>query len=124
MKKKLKHYPLQTSENTVTVPDYKRIFKDMISIRYPDKELLCAAILTKDQLTRMDVIALNNIITGKVDRYRFAENQRLKSYDKQSVFRILKFQKDNRLNNSQLARHFKISRNTITKWKRIFVNNI
>jgi hypothetical protein len=35
---------------------------------------------------------------------------------------MLDYQKKNKLTNSQLAKHFKLSRNTVTKWKRLFVS--
>ena len=63
------------------------------------------------------VLKINNIIFFD----GFSESQKFKSYDRQTIFEILDYQKKYKLNNSQLARHFKLSRNTITKWKRIFL---
>lgn len=48
-------------------------------------------------------------------------NKKHRSYSKSDIIKILNHQKKNQLNNSQLARHFGLSRNTVTKWKRLFL---
>ncbi len=102
-------------------PDYHKIYMDMIRIRYPEKASKCNPILQKGSLNRMDVIRLNTIISGnKTEKIR--ENQKLKSYDKKTIMHILDYQKKHGLNNIQLARHFKMSRNTVAKWKKLFLN--
>lgn len=68
----------------------------------------------------MDVIKLNKIISESHSRSEQEFNQKLRSYDFQSIMDILEYQKKNQLNNSQTALHFKISRNSITKWKRLY----
>lgn len=110
----------------MSTPDYRKIYQDMIRMNYPEKALLCSNILQKSTITRMDMIRLNNIITGNEDKVRIRYNQKLKSYDKKTIMYILDYQKKNRLNNVQLAKHFRLSRNTITRWKKIFFtgNNI
>lgn len=47
-------------------------------------------------------------------------NQKYRSYDKATIIEILNYQKKNSLNNTQLSNHFKLSRNTVTKWKTLF----
>ena len=59
---------------------------------------------------------LNEIIFGKK-----TENQKFKSYKRSDILKILDYQKKYKLNNSQLANHFNISRNTVTKWKKMFL---
>jgi hypothetical protein len=102
------------------IPDYRRIYRDMIRIKYPEKAGLCQAILSKNTLERMDVIRLNTIITGSANGENIRYNQKLKSYDKSTILRILDYQKKHRLNNTQLAAHFRLSRNSVTKWKKLF----
>jgi len=102
-------------------PNYKRLFQDMISKKYPDKECLCKHILTKETITTFDVIELSKIISRKNNSI-LGLNQKFKAYDKKAIFIILEYQKINRLNNSQTAKHFDISRNTITKWKRLYIS--
>lgn len=55
----------------------------------------------------------NEIIFGKK-----TENQKFKSYKRSDILKILDYQKKHKLNNIQLAKHFKMSRNTITKYKK------
>lgn len=102
-------------------PDYLKIYRDMIRIKYPDKEAVCSKILDKSEIGFLDIIRLNTLIAGQPDRERSQENQKLKSYDKRTILQILDYQKKHRLNNTQLAGHFKLSRNTVTKWKKLFL---
>lgn len=99
-------------------PDYKRIYSDIIRKKFPEKMLLCNQILNKKKLSVMDVIELNSKIFSATDNETLIFNQTHKAYDKASILQILDYQKKNRLNNQQLANHFKLSRNTITKWKK------
>lgn len=103
------------------LPDYKKIYEDMIFMQYPDKSELCSFILSKEKLNPLDIIRLNDLITGISCNEKSAENQKLKSYDEESIFKMLTFQKKHNLNNARLAEHFKVSRNSIAKWKKIFI---
>ncbi|WP_080777846.1 hypothetical protein [Chryseobacterium phocaeense] len=98
----------------INSPDYKKIYQDILRKKYPEKTEACTTILKKKQLTSMDVVLLNEIIFGKESII----NQPHKSYDCNTIHEILNFQIKNQLNNSQLAKHFKLSRNTILKWKK------
>lgn len=103
-------------------PDYKKIFNDMIQMKYPEKEEECKSILNKKELSSLDILNINKKIFGTEDKETQIFNQSHRSYDKETVLEILKHQKKNRLNNSELARDIKMSRNTITKWKKIFAS--
>lgn len=106
----------------ISNPDYKRIYTDIIDIKYPDKKTECEFLLNKPNLSVLDVIELNSRIFGIVpDRSTEIFNQKLRSYRRADILKILDYQKKHRLNNSQLAKHFKLSRNTITKWKKVFL---
>lgn len=56
-------------------------------------------------------------IINHQNKYTNKFNQRRKSYSHKSIQKILQYQKDNKLNNAETARHFKMSRNTLKKWK-------
>ncbi|AZB24355.1 MULTISPECIES: helix-turn-helix domain-containing protein [Chryseobacterium] len=103
------------------IPDYKQIYTDIIQERFPEK-LTDTAIRHKlERLnSAIEVLKFNQLIFGEPDYAVGFNNQRLRSYDEDSVLEILRYQKKNGLNNIQLSHHFKISRNTITKWKAIF----
>ncbi len=47
-------------------------------------------------------------------------NQKLRSYNEEDILRILQYQKNHNMNNLQVAERFGLSRNTMTKWRRLF----
>lgn len=106
-----------------SAPDYKKIYTDIIFKKYPDKYKFCDAILQKDVLSALDVIQLNGIIFTCEDKETSKFNQKHRSYDKASIEKILEFQKRNRYTNTQMADEFKISRNSIAKWKKYLSGN-
>jgi len=98
----------------ITKPNYKRIYSDILLKKYPEKKDEMISLLEKQNFSGLDVIWLNEKIFG-------SDSPRHRSYHKSDILQILDYQKKHSLNNSQLANHFKISRNTITKWKKTFV---
>lgn len=100
-------------------PNYKKIYTDIVEIKYPHKKESCAAILAKKELQTIDVIRLNEKIFGgsKLD------NQKYRTYDAPTIQQILDYQKKNQLNNTQLAKHFQLSRNTVAKWKNTYLKD-
>lgn len=103
-----------------TPPNYKRIYTDLIKKKHPEKEISCKSILKKEKLSALDIIKVNQIIFGSTNKDAEADNQKHRSYNKSAIVEILKYQKKNNLNNSQLAIHFKLSRNTVAKWKKMY----
>ncbi|MET3035944.1 helix-turn-helix domain-containing protein [Chryseobacterium sp. NRRL B-14859] len=97
-------------------PNYKKLYTDILDWKYPEKKEICAEVLKKRKLEALDVITLNEMIFGDSK-----SNQRHKSYDKNSILEILDYQKKNSCSNTELSLLFKMSRNTITKWKRMYV---
>jgi hypothetical protein len=98
-------------------PDYKRIYSDLIELKHPEKKEKCKAILSKEQLSSIDIIKINGIIFGYTTE-NISINQRHRSYDKETIQQILDYQKNNNLSDIQVADHFMISRNTVAKWKK------
>ncbi|SHF41082.1 hypothetical protein SAMN02787100_1916 [Chryseobacterium sp. OV279] len=74
-------------------PDYKKIYSDMITKKFPDKKKSCEKILSKQELSVMDVIVLNSLIFGTVGNQNYDFNQKCRSYDKKTIFFILDYQK-------------------------------
>ena len=101
-------------------PNYRRIYSDILN-KHPEKKAECHPLLKKENLSVLDIIELNKIIFGIVDKQKQAENQKHRSYSKSDILSILDYQKKHKLNNIQLARHFGLSRNTVAKWKKTFV---
>ncbi len=102
-------------------PDYKRIYTDILDNKFPHKENECKTLLEKEDLSVLDIIELNRKIFGAVSRQTEDFNQKHRSYNKSDILQILEYQKKHKLNNSQLANHFKQSRNSVTKWKKVFL---
>ena len=103
-----------------TTPDYRRIFEDIIDLKYPQKKESCSKILNKNDLSFLDIIKLNNMIFDDPNSSGDRINQQYRSYNTDAILEILEYQQKNKLNNSQLANHFKLSRNTVTKWRKMF----
>lgn len=102
-------------------PNYKQIYRDILAKKFPSKEKECEKLLQKEHLSALDVIELNRKIFGIVNAEVEHFNHRHRSYKRSDILQVLDYQKKHQLNNSQLATHFKLSRNTITKWKKMFV---
>jgi DNA-binding transcriptional regulator YiaG len=105
-------------QKIASMPNYQSIYKDMIEQKFPDKLDDCKKIIEKASLCALDVILLNKIIFGEKVQETERFNQRHRSYDEKSIIKILDYQKKHELNNIQLARVYKLSRNTIAKWKK------
>lgn len=104
-----------------TKPNYQKIYKDLITKKYPDIEGKCQSILAKKDLSVMDIIKLNQLILPEDIRHDGSiSSQKHRSYDKETILQFLKYQEENDMNNKELALHFRLSRNSITKWKRLF----
>lgn len=115
-------YTKNVTKNTMeNIPDYKRIYTDIINEKYPEKKDTFKIILSKNKLSLFDVINCNRMLVDREDESTFIFNQKLHSFGPQSILEILDYQKRHRCTNTELARHFKLSRNTITKWKKLLI---
>lgn len=103
-----------------TYPNYRVIYNDIISKNHPNKKQECNNILSKEEISMLDVIKLNHIIFGIQDKKTIEFNQKHRSYDQNTIIEILDYQEKNSMNNTELANHFKLSRNTVAKWKKHF----
>lgn len=102
-------------------PDYKQIYTDLLTEKFPEKLAEDHIINKLDNLhSAIDVLKLNQLIFGEQEYREQVNNRRLRSYDEDSIIKILRYQRENNLSNIQLSNHFKMSRNTITKWKLLF----
>lgn len=102
-------------------PDYKLIYTDIIKEKYPHKiNDLQIKYKIENIHNVLDILALNEFIFGETNLNSESENQKLRTYDKNSILKILLYQKTHNLNNTEVSNHFKMSRNTLTRWKEIF----
>ena len=107
------------AEQEPMIPNYKNIYLDIISKKFPSKTDTYEKILSKKILSNYDVIVLNKELFPNAKNQ--TENQKLKSYTKETILKILDYQKAKKLNVTELARHFSISRNTIAKWRKTYI---
>ncbi|WP_223605521.1 helix-turn-helix domain-containing protein [Chryseobacterium sp. OSA05B] len=101
-------------------PNYKRIYSDIIDQKFPHKKLECEKLLKKKMLCAVDIIELNTRIFGATDQDIKKVNKKLRSYNRTDILHVLDYQKNHKMNNMQVAEHFGLSRNTMTKWRRMF----
>lgn len=95
---------------------------DLLKTNFPDKVDTYSNLLTKKKLSVLEVIKLNEaIFEGSKNTEDQKQNQRYRAYDKDSILEILTYQKKYRLNNTQLAIHFRLSRNTVIAWRKRFI---
>lgn len=101
-------------------PNYTRIYQDIIEKKYPEKKEKCLHLLEKKKLTTREIILINTIIFGGEKISGIVESSsKFRSYDLETIKYILQYQLINKLNNTQTASYFKISRNTLAKWKKM-----
>ncbi|MBB6371146.1 helix-turn-helix domain-containing protein [Chryseobacterium shigense] len=101
-------------------PNYRQIYTDIINIKFPDKKDRYKDWLGKKELTFIDILQLENKIFGLHNENSVKASQKHRSYTESDILEILDYQKKNKLNNSQLANYFKLSRNSVGKWKKMF----
>ncbi len=102
---------------TLASINYNRIYKDLLTKKYPEKLDELKDILKQDTLSEFDVLFIDKTISP--DHYGNSGKQR--SYCKTTILKILDYQSTHALNNTQLAQHFDVSRNTIAKWRCLFI---
>ncbi len=98
-------------------PDFRLIYSDIIHKEKPENMAEYQELLTKKHLSVIDILELNKKIFGGSEK----ASQKYRSYNKSDILHILKYQKKNNLNNIQLAKHFKLSRNSVARWKKMFI---
>ena len=102
------------SQEVSNGPDYAKIFRDMAAKRNIDTT---AALPQKKSYSSIDVININEKLFAKQTKESFAFNQKHRAYDKKTIELLLTYQHRHELSNSEMARLFKLSRNTLSRWK-------
>ncbi|ASW74657.1 hypothetical protein IQ37_04590 [Chryseobacterium piperi] len=105
-------------------PNYSKIYQDMLQLEYPDKlkEPKIKELLKKLNTTE-DVLNLNERLFEQ-SRERAQNNQKLKTYDKKTMLKLLQYQKKHGFSTSYMSKTYKISRTTIAKWRKNFEEEI
>lgn len=111
---------VEKTSKKVAGPNYSRIYRDLIEKKFPEKLQEYKVMLSKDNLTYFEIVRLNELLFGKRNKEQEFQEQRYKAYDKQTILKIIKYQSQNKLNDQEIATRFKLSRNTIRGWKKVF----
>ncbi|MDH2208451.1 MULTISPECIES: helix-turn-helix domain-containing protein [Empedobacter] len=99
-------------------PNYKQIYFDLVVEKFPTKLKFVKNFLEKESFSSLDIIRVNKIIFNtsyNIDH----ENQKHRAYEKSDIIYMLNYQEEHKLSNSTVAKHFKVSRNSISKWKKM-----
>lgn len=102
-----------------SLPDYKKIYEDIIKKKCPEKYSQCESLLNKNKISAIDVLLINEMVFGKTDESAIL-NRKHKHYDYDSIITILDYQKKNNLTNTEISKQFDLSRNTVTRWRKEF----
>ncbi len=105
-------------------PNYKKIYHDMLKLEHPEKlkDPKIRELLDKLHTTE-DVLNFNEKIFEQ-SKESEKNNQRLKTYDKKTMFKLLQYQQKHGFSTSYMSRKYKISRTTISNWKKTFEEEI
>lgn len=105
-----------------TTPNYKNIYTDIICKKYTENKEELLPLLEKKKWTSLDIITIDNKLCALSKKYtNHYEDQKFRSYDKNTILKILDYQKKHNFNNITIAKEFNLSRNTLCKWKKIFI---
>lgn len=98
--------------------NYKRIYGDLLKKKFPEKLAEFQHLLNQDTLGELDVVKMSKTLSSALETN--IRNGKHKSYSPSTIQKILGYQQTNHLNNTELAQHFSISRNTVAKWRRLY----
>lgn len=115
---------VEKASKRIALPNYIKMYRDLIEKKFPERLNEFKVTLDKENLTSLEVIELNDLLFGKKSKEQEVHEHKYRAYDKQTILRIIRYQRQHQLNDKDLALHFKLSRNTIARWKRIFRNYI
>lgn len=105
-------------------PNYSKIYHDLLLEEYPEKlKDVKVKELLKNLNTSEEVIKFNEKIFEQSKESQ-ENNQKLRTYDKATMLKILKYQKEHGFSSNYISKQYKISRTTIAKWKKICENEI
>ncbi|WP_415325724.1 helix-turn-helix domain-containing protein [Chryseobacterium sp. MMS23-Vi53] len=101
-----------------------KIYQDMLKQEHPDK-LQDPKIqsLLKNLKTTEDVLNFNELVF-KHTKESLRNNQKLKTYDKKTMLKLLQYQKKHGFSTSFMSKKYKISRTTLAKWRKTFEEEI
>ncbi|MFC3160859.1 hypothetical protein SAMN05443633_105221 [Chryseobacterium arachidis] len=104
-------------------PNYTKIYQDMLKEKAPEKlEDPKIQRLIKKLKTTEDILNFNDLVFTP-SKESSHNNQKLRIYDKKTILKLLDYQKKHELSISFMSKKYKISRTTISRWKRLFAED-
>lgn len=103
-------------------PNYKVIFEDLAKERYKDLVPKYIQQRIESLNNHLDVLELNKLIFNQ--NYSSKETAQMKAYDRASIEKVLQTQVKYNLSNREIATMFHLSRNTVAKWKKEYLDSI
>ncbi|WP_419868654.1 helix-turn-helix domain-containing protein [Chryseobacterium sp. CT-SW4] len=105
-------------------PNYTKIYEDLIRLECPEK---LTEPTIKKQLQNLntceDILNFNEKIF-KQSKQSLKDNQKLKTYDRKTMLKLLQYQKQHGFSTNYMSKKYKISRTTLTKWRKTFGEEI
>lgn len=100
-------------------PNYSKIYHDLLLEEHPEK---LKDVKIKDLLQNLntsdEVIKFNEKLF-KQSKESLENNQKLRTYDKETMLKVLMYQKQHGLSSNYMSKKHKMSRTTLAKWKKI-----
>ena len=109
--------------------NYKTLYLDFVSHTNQLPESIKQQLIellkqeNKEHISYKRLIEINGVIKENMYQSRYVEHKKykqLKVYDEHYIKYLLKYQQRNNMTNTALSYKFKLSRNTVARWKGIF----
>lgn len=101
-------------------PDYEKIYCEIIEKSCPLKKKEINTLFSKKNIKAYDIIELDMLLNAVISKDEQAFNQQHRAYDEDTIKYILEYQSKYALTNIKTSEIFGVSRNTISKWKKLF----
>lgn len=110
----------QTILTTVNFqPNYKEIFKDMLSKKMEGNQSIIEGIEFEKIKGTLDLIDLQQKLLNQEDTFEInKQNKRLMTYQQKDIIKIMKYKKKHNLTAAEVANKFNVSKSTIFNWQR------
>lgn len=105
-------------------PNYSKIYRDMLQSEHPEKlkDPKIQRQLKKLNTTE-DVLKFNEKLFQQ-SKENQENNQKLKTYDKKTILKLLQYQDKHGFSTSYMSKKYKISRTTFLNWRKLFKEEI
>jgi response regulator of citrate/malate metabolism len=105
-------------------PNYSKIYHDLLQSEYPEKLKDVKVTELLQNLNTSDEVIKFNEKLFKQSKESLENNQKLRTYDRETMLKILMYQKQHGFSSNYISKKYKISRTTIAKWKKICEDDI